>query len=106
MITYIHEGCKCKGDGAHAAPSNDDLEEPAAASTRSSKRQRTSKAAEVASPKKMGKANGNGPMQAPSSCKSFYLIEAFLVSSSKYFRTLLETAVGSLETEMSTVGRS
>jgi hypothetical protein len=45
-------------------------------------------------------------MQAPSSCKSFYLIEAFLVSASKYFRTLLETSVGGLETEMSTVGRS
>ena len=41
-----------------------------------------------------------------SSCKSFYLHEIHIVSCSKYFRTLLETSVGGLETEMSTEGRT
>ena len=40
----------------------------------------------------------NEPMDPPSQCKSFYLTELFLVSGSNYFRTLLETAVGGLET--------
>jgi hypothetical protein len=85
----------------HAAPSNDDKEETpgqepgADPSDRASKKQRTEASDEEAA-----------AMHAPSSCKSFYLHEISLVSSSKYFRTLLETSVGGLETEMSTVGRS
>ena len=41
MIAHTREGCKCKGDGVHGAPS--DAPEESAASARSSKRQKTVK---------------------------------------------------------------
>ena len=106
MVTHTREGCK--GDGLHGAAS-DAQEEPAASTSQSSKRQKTSaaasKSAETVKPKRGSKAKRDEPMQPPSYCKSFYLTELFLVSGSKYFCTLLETAVGGLETEMSTVGK-
>ena len=89
LISHTRRGCKCKGDGVHGAFSAAQ-EEPTASSTQPSKRLRMSIAE---------------PMQSLSLCKSFYLHEVYLVSSSKFFRTLLETAVGGLKTEMSTVGK-
>ena len=106
MTAHTREGCSCKGDRVHGAPSwapSDALEEPASDTSPSimaSKKQRTESSALSREPIRIS----DEPMDL-AACKSFYLQESFIVSSAKYFRTLLETAVGGLETEMSTVGK-
>ena len=108
MIAHTREGCKCKGDGVHGAPS-DAQKEPAAntspfisMSIRAIKKQRIEAAASSGEPIHIDNEHMDHPK---SSCKSFFLSETYLLSGSNYFRTRLETAVGDLETEMSTMGK-
>ena len=97
MIDHTREGCKFKGDGVHGAASE----------VNKVQQEAKSESAEIVKPKRGSKAKGDESliMKPPCSCKSFYVHETYLFSSSHYFRTLLETAVGGLETEMSTVGK-